>query len=123
MCSNYVNINACTLKVPESSILAYQTAEVWKDFNIESIVGIENYTTPALVIYPNPTNRELRITSEKSQVTSIEIFDVSGRKLPMSTVSFKSLETLIDISHLTSGLYFLKINTEAGEVIKKVLKE
>jgi len=118
-----IEISACTLRVLESSISAYQAAPIWQDFIIEGIVGVENYSTPALVVYPNPTTGVLRITSDESQVTGIEIFDVSGRKLPMSTASLKSLETLIDISRLTTGLYFLKINTEAGQVIKKVLKE
>jgi len=118
-----VVISACTLKVLESSIPDYQAAPVWQDFIIEGIVGIENYATPALVVYPNPTTDVLRITSDKSQVTGIEISDVFGRKLPLSPMSFKSLETLINISHLTTGVYFLKINTEAGQVIKKVLKE
>ena len=118
-----VEISACTLKVLENSISDYQDAPIWQDFNIEGIVGIEDYRTPDISVYPNPTDGMLRITSDESQVTGIEIFDVSGRKLPMSTASLKSLETLIDISRLTTGLYFLKINTEAGQVIKKVLKE
>jgi len=118
-----VEISACTLKVLESSIGAYQDAPVWQDFKIEGIVGIEDYKMSVVEVYPNPTSGVLRITSAESQVTGIEIFDISGRKLPTSSVSLKSLETLIDVSHLTAGFYFLKINTEAGQVIKKVLKE
>jgi hypothetical protein len=30
---------------------------------------------------------------------------------------------VINISHLATGIYFLKISTEAGQVVKKVLKE
>jgi hypothetical protein len=33
-----VNISECTLKVPMSSVSAYQNTEIWKEFNI---VGIE----------------------------------------------------------------------------------
>ena len=29
----------------------------------------------------------------------------------------------IDISHLSAGVYFVKITTEAGQVVKKVVKE
>jgi len=29
----------------------------------------------------------------------------------------------IDLSHLTSGIYFVKVTTAQGEVIKKVIKQ
>ncbi|MCL2131920.1 MAG: T9SS type A sorting domain-containing protein [Lentimicrobiaceae bacterium] len=32
-------------------------------------------------------------------------------------------EIVIDISHLANGMYFLKIQTDNGTVIKKVVKE
>jgi hypothetical protein len=32
-------------------------------------------------------------------------------------------ENTIDISYLSAGIYFLKICTEAGELVKKILKE
>jgi len=34
-----------------------------------------------------------------------------------------SIINSIDISHLSAGIYFVKIRTEAGEVVKKVVKE
>jgi hypothetical protein len=85
------------------------------------IVGIaEPKQEPAkITVYPNPTTGELRITNYELQITSIEVFDVYGRKQKAENRK----QNLIDISHLQTGLYFVKITTEAGEVIRKVVKE
>jgi hypothetical protein len=86
-----------------------------------------------LRIYPNPTTGELRIEvagQARNDVVNVEIFDVFGRQ--MSQISRhcgldpqpkSHISNQIDISHLPAGVYFVKIRTEAGEVVKKVVKE
>ena len=86
-------------------------------------VGIKPITNDELRIYPNPTTGELRIESSKFRVQSVDIYDVSGRKVLTSPVSLMSPETVLNISHLPAGLYFVKIHTEVGAVVRKVLKE
>jgi hypothetical protein len=73
-------------------------------------------------VYPNPTTGELSVVSYQFSVSEIVIYDVSGRAL-LSQVSLMSPETTIDISDLPGGVYFVKIRTEAGEVVRKVVKE
>jgi hypothetical protein len=82
------------------------------------------------LIYPNPTTNELRVTSYGLPIEDIEIFDVYGRKLSshyLITSSPHHLITssphhLINLSHLHAGIYFIKITTQGGEVINKVVK-
>jgi hypothetical protein len=81
----------------------------------------ENYDT-FIQIYPNPTKDEFSVISYQLSVISIEIFDVYGRKLSPNHLITSSPNHLINISHLQAGVYFLKINTDKGEVIKKVVK-
>jgi len=75
-----------------------------------------------IILFPNPTSGELRITNEQSTIKNVEIFDIYGKKLLLQT-TFRALETAIDISHLSTGIYFVKIYTESGEVTRKVVKE
>jgi len=72
--------NACTLKVPIGSVSAYQNADVWKEFYIEGIVGVETIEPAVVKIYPNPTTGELRIKNFELGIRGIELFDVYGRK-------------------------------------------
>jgi PKD repeat protein len=72
-----------------------------------------------IVVFPNPTSGELQITGYEIQITEVEIFDVYGRK-----VETKNLlpESIISISNLSSGIYFLRILTDEGMAMKKVIK-
>jgi hypothetical protein len=74
-----------------------------------------------ITLIPNPTTGKLQVTCHASCVTNIEVFDIYGRKL-LSHTTYRTPHTVFDISHLTAGIYFVKISTEAGEVVKKVIK-
>jgi UDP-3-O-acyl-N-acetylglucosamine deacetylase len=73
-------------------------------------------------VYPNPTSGQLRISvpSEGGANTAedIQVFDVVGRLLQSKIVNLQS-EIILDISHLASGLYYLKIDNKTVKVIKE----
>jgi len=72
-------------------------------------------------VYPNPSTGELSIENYELRIKNIEILDVSGRKL-LSHISQLTPQISINISHLQAGIYFVKIITEQGEIVKKVVK-
>jgi len=108
---------------PESKAAIFKTNEE---------VGIEAITNYELRIYPNPTDGELRIEiagQARNDVQSVEIFDVYGRnvggKFPSNVLEGWQPQAdgvVIDLTVLQSGIYFVKITTEQGEVVKKVVK-
>jgi hypothetical protein len=88
-----------------------------------------------ITLVPNPTTGELRITSYELRIDEIEIFDIYGKKVWSKFPSVipnvvRNLEhygqqtdgAIINITVLPAGIYFVKIKTEVGEVIKKVVK-
>lgn len=80
-----------------------------------------NYNdTEKFLIYPNPTNGGLTITSE-STINKIEIYDINGRLVLIKYVNSRSI--VIDIEILQSGIYSLKILTPDKTIIKKVVRE
>ena len=86
----------------------------------------EMQTTPIISIYPNPTTGDMRIESEEQKIKNVEIFDAYGKNVGVNMqIRPENSENkiVINISHLSAGVYFVKISTEMGEVIKKVLKE
>jgi len=68
-------------------------------------------------IYPNPTTGELSIeTSDmRCEILDIEIFDIMGKKI-VSNLKSQISNKKINISHLQSGIYFLKITKENNTI-------
>jgi uncharacterized repeat protein (TIGR01451 family) len=71
-------------------------------------------------VYPNPTKNNINI-SAKNNLKSVQLFDIQGRVL--QTVLENKNATTIDVSNNANGVYFLKITTEDGCKIEKVVKE
>jgi len=100
-------------------ITAIENEELVANFE-KSSLGIEVIKN-SINIYPNPTTGKLRIENGEWKIESIGIYDVFGKELMKINTIRK--EMAIDISHLSTGVYFVKINTEVGEVVRKVVKE
>ena len=80
----------------------------------------KHYQEINITLYPNPTTGELRIKSSELKIKNIEIFDIYGRAVG---TTFVVAQEKIDISHLRSGAYFVKITTDSGHfVTKKIVK-
>jgi hypothetical protein len=114
-----VNTSVCTLKVPMGSISLYQQAPVWKDFLIEEDVAIVdcNVLTSNISIYPNPV-KDILYFQSSSTIEQVSIYDISGRMFKQ----FANSSSEINISNLASGIYLLKIRTEEGETVQKIIK-
>jgi len=90
-----------------------------------SNVGISETTHEEMkiVVYPNPTTGELTIKNEQLTINSVEVFDVVGKRLSLHHLISTSSNHHINVSHLKSGIYFIKINTNEGTITKKVIKQ
>jgi hypothetical protein len=112
-----------TIPIPES----YTFTNVQDNHTIRVVfsTGIDNHQLQMTnyVIYPNPTTGILYITSVGANNSAslmnvpIELFDVMGRRLFL-TPSFGQRGE-VNISHLPSGVYFLRINGEMAKIIKQ----
>lgn len=71
-------------------------------------------------IYPNPTNSIINIDSEFN-IESIQLYDVQGRIL--ETILESASSSKLDISSKSKGIYFLRIKTEKGSKVEKIVKE
>ncbi|PNQ74684.1 peptidase M1 [Hanstruepera neustonica] len=73
----------------------------------------------ALIIYPNPTESYITIQKpEKVTISNVEVYNTLGQKvLSLDSPSIIMVDTLSD------GLYFLKLYTNKGVIVKRVVKE
>jgi len=82
---------------------------------------VENNQTTFSII-PNPTTGKLKIENGELKIKNVEIFDVFGEKV------FEQKENPIllryyDITAFPAGAYFIRITTDNGAVIRKIIKK
>jgi hypothetical protein len=87
---------------------------------------VDEYLLSSIKLYPNPANEyvNLQCTMNDVQLESVEVIDVYG-KVARTIVGTDSspLQTRINISGLAGGIYFVRVTTDKGMVIKKFVKE
>ncbi|MBR0323515.1 MAG: T9SS type A sorting domain-containing protein, partial [Bacteroidales bacterium] len=72
-------------------------------------------------VYPNPVNNKLYIVTE-DEVENVVVYDIYGRLQVTETASHQD-NVAIDVANLKSGIYFVKINTEKGNIVKRIIKQ
>ncbi|MCR5861589.1 T9SS type A sorting domain-containing protein [Flavobacterium sp. J372] len=102
-------------------------AEIFFDYNWP-IVTNEAETTFAVLsagdfavdnsvsIYPNPAITNVTIKAS-SAITSVQLYDIQGRLLIATN------NTILDVSDRASGIYFVKVMTEKGMKIEKLVRK
>jgi len=86
------------------------------------IVGVEEIaTTNDLLIYPNPSNGNIQITTN-SIITEISLFNVVGKRVWIES-KVNGKKKTINLSELPKGVYLAKIKSTKGETTKKIILE
>ncbi|WP_316931276.1 T9SS type A sorting domain-containing protein [Chryseobacterium sp. P1-3] len=67
-----------------------------------------------MIVYPNPTNGPLSITTEKA--SEAKIYNAEGKVL--KTVQIQKGNNEVNISELPAGIYYIKTSAETTKVIK-----
>ncbi len=80
--------------------------------------GVEELTS-SFNIYPNPVNDKLYIETQ-TQTLTVEIYDIYGRQQSMVN---GQQSTVIDVTNLNSGVYFVKVVSSEGEAVKRIVKK
>lgn len=88
------------------------------------ILATEDFEEFQFYIYPNPASEHITLTSNGANgPIDIKIFNLEGKLLKNRNLSGKDNFSL-DISEFSTGLYFLKMQTEEGNVeVKRFFKK
>jgi hypothetical protein len=125
--NNYPKSNsAITITSISSSTMTTMSSTVTSVLNYSVIVnsclplGTKEFElNRSISIYPNPTTNKLNINhSENFSIIESSIFDITGK-----LIAFNNHQTIIDVSKLNSGIYFIKVITDKGEFRQKFIKE
>lgn len=84
-------------------------------------LGTEDPVFEGLSYYPNPVQHVLNISSATSQIESVHLFDLQGRKVVDKKVDAQ--QTTLGTSNLQSGVYVLRVIIEGKTGVFKIVKE
>ena len=86
------------------------------------VITSSEYPNPLaeVLVYPNPVSEILRVEAGFEMKTII-LADLYGR--PLKTIRPNSFNCYIDMSTLSEGIYFLRIESTGKPVIRKIIKK
>jgi len=85
----------------------------------QNLLGLGDVQNVDFTYYPNPAKDAVNIIS-KTEISSIEVFNVAGQLLYSSKAN--ALETKIDISAFSTGTYFFKLKFGEQNANFKIVK-
>jgi len=110
----------------------YNGLAIGEDFMKDFEIVVKTPPDPRinLILYPNPTSGRFKIKNGNLdiEIATIQVYDATGRLISSSVPQYENAESkeimLMDISHLSAGVYFLKIITDQGIVVPhKVVRQ
>lgn len=111
------------IRVPAESIESYKASEAWGKYDIRAIgtEGIEE-NVESMRIYPNPADNTIQVSSEEI-INEVEVYNINGQQMKVEWRHTSSSNLVIYVTDLNSGVYFIKIETNNGETIRKFIKK
>ncbi|TXI88284.1 MAG: T9SS type A sorting domain-containing protein [Crocinitomicaceae bacterium] len=94
------------------------TAETTKTVEVGALGNIE-LSPIALIIFPNPTENKLSVSSNEI-IDVIQIKDLSGKRIHQIAVG--QTETKLNLENLSQGVYLIEVGTKRGVRTERIIK-
>ena len=128
--SNYLytdNMLSALNFLPPTTFYRLKIVNIDGSYTYSEIRSVSNKVSFAVSLYPNPANDNLNviINSTQNETAQMQVINMDG-KIIISTSSNIAVGTTtnnINVSSLSSGIYFIKIETSEGQSTLKFVKQ
>jgi surface protein len=87
-------------------------------------LSIENNNLITLSIYPNPASQVLNLQIPNiNESINVEVYNLLGQKVKSEQVSLNNNQTQLNVAHLKSGVYLVRIDYNGKAFTEKFIKE
>jgi 1,4-alpha-glucan branching enzyme len=123
---NYISGDSLLVITPQQTVLL-QPGEyriyTSKPLKSDLPAGLENEISASqLNCYPNPFQQKFTVSSSFGKITQVEVQDMLNRTVLVQT-EHKTQLVEVDLSGARSGMYVIKVSTDRGTQLFKVIKE
>ena len=91
------------------------------DFLVSGTLATQNFELNKIVISPNPSAGIFTIFSNNLNLDKIEVYDVTGKVINTKT-NLNSTNTTLDLTNVSTGIYFVKIVSNNQSTVKRIIK-
>lgn len=117
-----VRINELEINTADSKLYAATYGRgLWRSSLYDEALSITNLELDDLKLYPNPATNEVNLEWNVSDVVTVRVFNTLGKLMFYSKNVNLSNAYKIDSSSFESGVYFVKLNGNKGELTKKLI--
>ena len=102
--------------------LSWATAGQLIALTCQTTTGInDEVLNNSFAIVPNPSNGifEVSMLEKNTSSVTMEVFDCLGRSIKQQQL--QELKTVIDLAGYPKGIYFVKLTSEQGTAVKKII--
>ncbi len=86
-----------------------------------TVLSTEEFTAINIAVFPNPSSDRWMISSDTQLITSVEVYDILGRRVMVETPNTNTHE--INASNLRTGIYIANVATAQGQKTIKLIKK
>ncbi len=92
------------------------------DVLISGTLGVKDALASSFKTFPNPVNNVITISNANNILLSdVRVTDINGRTVKTINANNVS-EVQINVADLSAGVYFLNINSDSGNAVKRIVK-
>ena len=86
-------------------------------------IGDQNKSTNKLTVYPNPSSTTITISTPTTpdNNTFLTIYNINGQQLLKRQITEQ--ETVLDVSGLPKGIYFVRVTNDRTVQVGKLVKQ
>jgi len=89
---------------------------------VEFLEGIDELNDNALMIYPNPSSKQVTIRLNTRDIISLSLLDVRGSLIKV----YQDNELhdgifVLDVTDIPAGVYYINLRSEKGSLVKKLV--
>jgi hypothetical protein len=106
---------------PSGTYLNTALGTVDSAYSKNTTLATKNVSAISFSMYPNPAKDQLHISLLENENGTVTIIDITGKTVMQVNISTQ--HDVINLSSLGRGIYFVNVQTAAGNTVKKLVKE
>ncbi len=97
---------------------------LWASPAVPEILGTSTFVSEENIkFYPNPVAEELIISSKFRLEGALRLFDITGKLIKYLPSEIIEKKYVLNLSDVSKGVYFVRLNTKQGYITKKIVKQ